>query len=102
MTPEKEELLLTLADHTDTMHLALEGASQNDRLIYLGHLAMCARIFKSISLDEPSNDVLKFVSLENSSFTLGTPNDERGAISKESWAIVERNLKEFLGNRADA
>lgn len=102
MTAEKEELLLTLADHADTMHLALEGSSENDTRFNLGHLAMCARIFKSVFLTEPSSEVLKFVALENTSFRLGTPSDERGVIAKESWAIVEPSLKDFVGTSADA
>ncbi len=100
MNPDKENLLLHLSDHTGTIDLALEGASSNDKMIYLGHLAMCARLFRFLYLDEPM-EALEISRLEDSAFRLGTPSDERGMIAKESWAIIRSLLLPYLG-QADA
>ncbi len=96
MNSDKENLLLHLADHTGTMDLALEGANPNDKMIYLGHLAMCARLFRSLHLGETS-EVLQIARVEDSAFRLGTPSDERGMIAKESWAAVRALLDSYLG-----
>lgn len=42
----KHTLIVHLADYSELLHLALEGedVSTDDRLIYLGHLAMRAHM----------------------------------------------------------
>jgi len=99
VTPLKENLLLNLADYTDMMHEAFEGKdlTQDERLIYLGHLAMCARMFKAVCLDEPDL-LIRFVGIENSSYKFGTPNNQRGAIAREAWRIVEQLLRTYIAS----
>ncbi len=104
MNTAKDELLLQLADYTGTIHLALEGKNvrPDHSMIYLGHLAMCARIFKSVYLGEPVNEVLRFVRIEQSAFKFGTPSTERGALTKEAWGIFEPFVLSYLANAIDA
>lgn len=104
MNPAKETLLLHLADYTETIHLALEGSNvhADHRMIYLGHLAMCARIFKSVYLGEAADIVMQFVRIEHLAFRFGTPNTERGAITKEAWSIFEPILLSYLTPTKDA
>lgn len=93
-----DTILLGLADHTEVIHQALEGKNLTfeDRMIYLGHLAMCARIFKAVYLGESSRQVLAFIRIEQSAFKLGTPSDERGIIARQSWTILKPLLEQYL------
>jgi hypothetical protein len=86
------------------MHLALEGngLSFDDRLRYLGHLAMCARLFKAVMLDEPVEFMEECISIENRSFGYATPRDERGVIAKESWSVLSPVLEQYIALLRDA
>jgi len=95
---KKHDLLLNLADYTNLLHLALEGddVPTNDRMIYLGHLAMCARIFKTIYLEEAVNELDIYLSIENGAYLIGTPNNERGVLTKEAWNTFSPMLKKYI------
>jgi hypothetical protein len=97
MNELKHNLLLHLADHTQVMDLAFEGNDLDfdERLRYLGHLAMCARFFKSIYLDEATESLETYFSVEHSSFRFN-PIDERGAIAKESWNELSKILQHYM------
>ena len=103
MDLSRHNLLLNLADYTDTLHLALEGKDLNvdERLTYLGHLAMCARIFKSVYLDEPVELLEQILRIESASFRFGTPNNERGAIASEAWGVFSNILESYVTARKD-
>ena len=94
----KHNLLLNLADYTDVVHLALEGKDLDfdDRIWYLGHLAMCGRIFKSVYLDEPVENLEQFLRIENASFTIGARHDERGAIARDAWRQFAPMLTSYI------
>ena len=98
MNEERESLLIHLADYADILHRALEGKDGNfdERLIYLGHLAMCARIFKSIYLDEPLSELETFLKIETGSYKFGTPKNEKGSIAKEAWDIFSKFLSGYI------
>jgi hypothetical protein len=103
MRQEKESLLICLADHTEVMHQAHEGKNLpfEERMIYLGHLGMCARLFKAICLDEPRAIIDPSIRIEQSSFRLGTSTDQRGLIARESWYLFEPVLLRFLNNQTN-
>lgn len=86
------------------MYLALKGSdmSFDDHLRYLGHLAMCARLFKIILLEESTDLLETCVSIENSSFGFATPRDERGRIAKESWDLLLPVLEQYIEMARDA
>lgn len=104
MNALQKQVLLSIADHANVMHLALEGKdlSFDDRLRYLGHLAMCARLFKTVILQESNELMETCVSIENSAFRYATPNDERGRISRESWVILLPVLQQYMAMSRDA
>jgi len=62
----KHNLLLNLADYTAVIDVALEGEGLDldDRLWYLGPLAMCSRVFKSVYLDEPLESLEQILRIE--------------------------------------
>lgn len=101
MSPEKESILISLSDHAEVMHQALEGGDLpfEERMIYLGHLGMCSRLFKGICLDDPRGLIDPFIRIEQSSFRLGTPSDQRGLIARESWFLLEPVLLHYLDNQ---
>jgi hypothetical protein len=101
MRPEKESVLISLSDHTEVMHQALEGKNLpfEERMIYLGHLGMCARLFKGVCLDESRELIDPLIRIEQSSFRLGTPSDQRGLIARESWSLLEPILLRYLNNQ---
>ncbi|MGF1690703.1 hypothetical protein [Photobacterium kagoshimensis] len=86
----KEYILCNLADLTEVLHLALEGndVDASHREIYLGHLAMCARLFKIIQLNQGNQEFNRILNLEARVYRLATPNDDRGKIVKEAWEQV--------------
>src|SRR5947208_2024542 len=94
----KHSLLLSLADYTATIHLALErnDLDFDDRLWYLGHLAMCGRVFKSAYLDEPVESLEQILRIESASFTMGARNDERGAIARDAWELFSSTLQFYI------
>lgn len=102
MRPEKETLLICLSNHTEVMHQALESKNLHSgvRMIFLGHLAMCARIFKSICLDESREFVDRIIHIEDSSFGLGTPNNQHGLLARESWSLLQPALLAYLDDSA--
>lgn len=104
MNATQHQVLLRIADHADVMHLALEGGNMSfdDRLRYLGHLAMCARLFKIILLEESTDLLETCVSIENSSFGFATPRDERGSIAKESCGLLLPVLEQYIEMVRDA
>jgi hypothetical protein len=93
----KQNILMNLADYTQTIEFALEGDNLDfdERLFYLGHLAMCARLFKSIYLNE-HHDLGTMIKLESNSYKLGTPRNERGDIAKEAWALFADYLNVYI------
>ncbi len=94
-----ENLLLNLADHAQILHLALEGPNFRNfdqRLIYLGHLAMCARFFKIVYLRHPRDELEMIFEIEKKSYAFGMPNDERSAIVKESWENLQDALNKYI------
>jgi hypothetical protein len=98
MRSEKESVLISLSDHTEVIHQALEGKnlSFEERMIYLGHLGMCARLFKAVCLGESRELIDPLIRIEQSSFRLGTPSDQRGLIARESWSLLEPVLIRYL------
>ena len=104
MKSDKELLLIGLSDHTQVMHLALESPNLpfEERLIYLGHLGMCARLFRSICLNDPLDSMEPIIRIEQSSFRYGTPSDQRGNLAKQSWALFESSLLRYLNEQAQA
>jgi len=94
----KHNLLLDLADYSATIDLALKGKDLDvdDRLWYLGHLAMCARIFKSVYLDEPVESLEQIHRIESASFRIGARNDERGAIARDAWELFSSTLQSYV------
>lgn len=88
---------MNLADYTKTIDFALEGENldYDERLFYLGHLAMCARIFKSIYLNEHTN-LGTLIKLETYSYKLWTPRNERGDITKEAWSLFSDYLTIYI------
>lgn len=93
----KENILMDLADYCQIIDLALEGENLDfdERLFYLGNLAMCARLFKSIYLNEQS-DLGPLIKLESNSYKLGTPRNERGDIAKEAWELFANYLNVYI------
>jgi hypothetical protein len=94
-----ENLLLNLAEHSQILHLALEDQglkSFDERLTYLGHLAMCARIFKTVYLQHSKLELEKIWQVEKNSYRFGLPNDERGDIVRESWNNLNKSIELFL------
>lgn len=81
---------MSIADHNEVMHRALEGKNLpfDERIIYLGHLGMRARLFKAICLDETPELIDPLIRIEQSSFRLGTPSDQRGVLARESWSLL--------------
>lgn len=97
----KHNLLIDLADYTATIDLALEGKDLDfdERLWYLGHLAMCGRVFKSVYLDEHVESLERILKIEDASFTIGARNNERGAIAKEAWELFSNTLQLYVRAR---
>lgn len=93
----KQNILMNLADYTQTIEFALEGDNLDfdERLFYHGHLAMCTRLFKSIYLNE-HHDLGTLIKLESNSYKLGTPRNERGDIAKEAWALFADYLNVYI------
>lgn len=100
MNGYKHTLLINLADYTELIHLALEGndVSADDRLIYLGHLAMCARIFKVVYLSQQINELETIIKIENGAYLIGTPNNERGTLVKDGWNMFSSFLSAYIAN----
>ncbi len=96
----KQNILMNLADYIQTIHFALEGENLDfdERLFYLGHLAMCARLFKSIYLNEHP-DLGTLIKLESYSYKQGTPRNERGDKAKEAWALFANYLNLYISAR---
>lgn len=103
MNQEKSWVLTNLSDFTGLLDQALEGEglSFDDRLFYLGHLATCARLFRVVVLDEPSEELLQLIHLESKIFTTASRSDERGAIVKEAWLQVQPILQRYASTLAD-
>ena len=98
----KKWVLLNLADQVEVLHLALEGknlTNPDERMIYLGHLAQCARLFKVIYLDQPASEIKVIFDIESMSYGIATPNNERGLIVKEAWDVFSPILLSFIDSR---
>lgn len=82
MSVEENEIFTLLAAHADAIDTALESKENNFdmRVLYLGHLAMCARIFKIIYQCEDVRDLERIYRIEQSSFRLATPPTLEGSI----------------------
>lgn len=102
MNQEKSWVLINLSDFTGLLDQALEGEdlSFDDRLFYLGHLATCARLFRVVVLDEPSEELMQLIHLESKIFTTASRPDERGAIVKEAWLQVQPILQRYASTLA--
>jgi len=98
MNEAQQSFLIDLAEYADVLHLALEGKDRNfdERLIYLGHLAMCARIFKSVCLGEPLSELETFLKIEAGAYKIGTPKNEKGSITKEAWDSFSQILSNYI------
>ncbi len=86
----KHSALMYLADLADVLDLALEGphlTNLDERMIYLGHLAQCARMFKVIYLDQPVSDFEVLFNIESTTYGPFTPNNAVGTITKEAWGL---------------
>ena len=94
----KENILMDLADYAQIMDLALEGQDLDfdERLFYLGHLAMCARLFKSIYLNEQHDSLRSLIKLESYSYMFGTPRNEKGDLAKEAWTLFSNYLQVYI------
>ncbi len=94
----KRNLLANLADYTNAIHIVFEGRDHNfdERLVYLGHLAMCARIFKSVYLGESAESLEVYLKIENGSFKFGTPRNELGARAREAWGIFSAIYQSYI------
>ena len=70
MDKAKEWALMSLSDFCGLLDQALEGQDLDfeDRIFYTGHLATCARIFRTIILSESSDELLKLIDLESTSY----------------------------------
>ncbi|WP_043888185.1 hypothetical protein [Methylophaga thiooxydans] len=91
MDESKDWALINLSDFAGLLDQALEGEGLDfdDRIFYTGHLATCARMFRSIILSEPSSELLKLIDLESTSYKLASRPNERGAIVKEGWLSIQ-------------
>ncbi len=101
MRRDKESILVSISDHAEVMNHALEGKNLpfEERMIYLGHLGMCARLLKAVCLDETRELIDPLIRIEQLSFRLGTPRDQRGMIARESWSLLEPVLLRYLNNQ---
>lgn len=104
MRDYKHTLLINLADYTELLHLALEGKgiSADDRQIYLGHLAMCARIFKVVYLSQQISELETIIKIEDGAYLFGTPNNERGELVKDGWNVFLPFLNAYISNAKKA
>lgn len=86
----KENVLNNLADLTEVIHLALErrDLNINQREFYLGRLAMCARLFKVIQLDQSAQELNQILKIEVACYRFYMPNDEVGKLVKLAWEQV--------------
>jgi hypothetical protein len=65
------------------MHQALEGKNIDfdDLIRYTGHLAMCARLFKTVMLSGPIHLLQEYIKTEDKAFMF-TPKDVQGRLRK--------------------
>lgn len=93
------QLYLELAHYTEQVHHALEDRdlkSFDDRMYYLGHLAMCARLFMMIHLGKPMDDLQELYKLESMSYGAASRPGERGAVVKQAWLHFSETLSQYI------
>jgi hypothetical protein len=95
----KDQLFLELAQFTEKVHDVLEDRDLkdfDDRLYYLGHLAMCARFFMIIHLGKPMNELLAIYKLESMSYGAASRPGEKGTLLKQAWLRFSETLRKDI------
>jgi len=94
----KEDALNRLAMFTEMLNLILEGHDINitHREFYVGRLAMCARLFKIIQLNQSAKELTRILKIESMSITLGMPNDDAGKSLKKCWIETSAAIQEYM------
>lgn len=94
------ELCVELAQYTAHVNQILEDKELqdfDDRLYYLGHLAMCARLFMIIHLGKPADELLEIYKVESNSYgAAGLRCGKRGEDAKQAWLRFAKVLKEYI------
>lgn len=92
----RDELIPELARYTQTIHEALERESDSlNRPHYLGHLAMAARIFMFLHLDDSQEQLAQIFRLENRSHAQTLPG-EVAATTRQAWGRFSLKFVSFL------
>jgi hypothetical protein len=101
MSVEENEMFTLLAAHADAIDNALQSKEKNfdTRMLYLGHLAMCARIFKIIYRCEDVGDLEKIHRIEQASFRLATPPTSAGSSIKATWCPLSVAVLKYIDTR---
>lgn len=94
----KEDALNTLAMFIEKLNLILEehDISITHREFYVGRLAMCARLFKIIQLNQSAKELSRILKIESLSITLGMPNDDAGKSLKKCWAETSSAIQKHV------
>ena len=97
MDEAKNWALINLSDFIGLLDQAIGGDDLDfdDRIFYTGHMASCARIFRSIYLNEPSMDLLSLIDLESKAYRLASRPNKRGALVKEGWFTIQPILQQY-------
>lgn len=92
----RDELMLELVRYTQAVHEALESESDShNRPHYLGHLAMAARIFMYLHLDNSQEQLARIFHLENRSHAQTLPG-EVAATTRQAWRRFSPKFASFL------
>lgn len=97
------ELCLELAKYTKLVDEVLEDRTLTDfdnRLYFIGHLAMCARLFEIIHLDLPTERLVAIYRIETSSYGAACPSTDAGAKLKTAWSNFATFLRRYIESRS--
>ncbi len=96
----RDELTIVLAEYTQVIHDALEHETDHEnRPHYLGHLAMCARMFKILHLDQPIRELEQIHRIESQSHIMVRLPGEVAAATRDAWQAFAPKLRVFIDQR---
>jgi hypothetical protein len=96
----RDEFLLELARYTQVLGEAFEHETEFDnRYHHLGHLAMAARMFKILHLEEPVSALDQIYRIESKAYSFVKLPGPSAASAREAWQRLAVNLQAFIDER---
>lgn len=93
----RDEFLFELARYTQALDEATETETEFDnRMHHLGHLAMAARMFKVILLEQPVSILDQIYRIESKAFSFVKLPGPSAASTQEAWQVLGPRLRTFI------